>query len=274
MLNLQTQEYMRQMDSNIGDKTKLLQWIKHDGKVLDAGCGGGELTLQMLNNWGLDAYGIDLSLISYENFIAKGIKDRFIHGNLLDMSIYFNKEEFDTIIFSSVLHEIYSYNGFHLGDIDNTLENALKALKTGGRIIIRDGVKSARYGYRRVKFKNKNDILFLTEYCRRFKGRNIWYKIIDNEYFEMKTDDMMEFLYTYTWGWESFDREVQEQYGVHTLEKYEMIARRMGAKIIHSEEYLQQGYVDSLSEKIEIYDEDMNPVDLPSSNMILVIEKQ
>ncbi len=274
MLDLQTKEYMNQMDLNIDDKMKVLQWIKGH-KVLDAGCGGGELTARLNWDFGYDAYGIDLSLLAYKEMMNKNLKDKFIHGNLLDMSLYFEKEEFDTIIFSSVLHEVYSYNGFNLGDIEQTLKNSLKILPSGGRIIIRDGVKSSGdgFGFRLMKFKNKNDILFLTEYCRRFKGRHISYDVV-KDYFAMKLDDVMEFLYTYTWGWDSFDREVQEQFGVLSLNEYEVLANRLGARVIHSEEYLQTGYNDHLLNKIELYDGKMNPVALPNSTMLMVIEKK
>jgi SAM-dependent methyltransferase len=271
MLNLQTEEYMGQMNASIDDKIKMLDYI-YGNKVLDAGCGGGMLSL-MLDSYGYDAYGIDLSLLSLKEMQKLKLGNKFIHGNLLDMSIYFDEGDFDTIIFSSVLHEVYSYNGFHLGDIEQTLENALKIIPKGGRIIIRDGVKSSEHGYRRIKFKNPNDVLFLTEYCRRFKGRNVKYKQIEKHVYEMTTDDAMEFLYTYTWGWDSFDREVQEQYGVFTLDKYTCLAERLGGTVIHAEEYLQDGYDLHLSDKVELFDNYMNPVKLPNSTMLLVVEK-
>jgi 2-polyprenyl-3-methyl-5-hydroxy-6-metoxy-1,4-benzoquinol methylase len=271
MLNLQTVEYMEQMNQNIDDKMRMLDWIKGQ-KVLDAGCGGGELT-QRLNNLGYDAYGIDLSLLSWKELSKRGLRHKFIHGNLLDMSLYFDKDEFDTIIFSSVLHEVYSYNGFYLGNVVSTIKNALKIIRKGGRIIIRDGVMSDSNEKRIIRFKDINDVCFLTEYCRRFKGRKVKYKMIDKLTFEMNINDAMEFLYTYTWGWDSFDREVQEQFGVMTLRKYISLVRSLGGKVIHAEEYLQDGYVEHLSKKIDFFDKDMNPTKLPNSTMLLVIEK-
>lgn len=271
MHQLQTVEYMNQMNANIGDKASMLQWIKGE-KVLDAGCGGGVLTDILMKNQ-YDAYGIDLSLLSYREMNSRGLGNRFIHGNLLDMSVYFQESKFDTIVFSSVLHEVFSYNGFKQKDILYTLQNAMRIIPSGGRIIIRDGVRSPQFEYRRIRFKDVNDILFLTEYCRRFKGRKINYRQIDKLTFEMKVDDAMEFLYTYTWGWDSFDREVQEQFGVFTLSGYEKIMSRLGAKIIFSEEYLQAGYGLYLYDKIEFFDEHMNRALLPNSTMLLVAEK-
>ena len=56
-------------------------------------------------------------------------------------------EKVYAIIFSSILHEIFSYteteNGrFELSSVKEALRNAYDSLNPGGRLIIRDGVKS------------------------------------------------------------------------------------------------------------------------------------
>ncbi|MED3440245.1 methyltransferase domain-containing protein [Bacillus subtilis] len=271
LCHLQNEEYMNQMNSSLGDKERMLQWINGD-KVLDSGCGSGVLT-EALYSRGYKAHGIDLSLLSYKEMRKRGLVDKFIHGNLLDMSIYFDECQFDTVIFSSVLHEVYSYNGFEKNNIVETLRNALKIIKSGGRIIIRDGVKCSDNKERIIRFKDKNDALFLTEYCRRFKGREILYQQVDKYAFSMDANDAMEFLYTFTWGWDSFEREVQEQYGVFSLEDYKNLAIMLGAKVVHAEEYLQLGYKENLLEKIDYLNKDGHHVSLPNSNMLLVLEK-
>lgn len=269
--NLQNDSYFIQLNESIGDKQRIIDWVK-GSKVLDAGCGSGMLTIYLFCQ-GYDVKGVDLSLLSYKYMSEMGMANNFVHGNLLDLSMYFEKESLDTIIFSSVLHEVFSYNDFKHGKVSFTIENAMKLLKQGGRIIIRDGVKSREFNKRIIRFKDVNDILFLTEYCRRFKGRNIRYNQIDDMTFEMSGDDAMEFLYTYTWGWESFDREVEEQYGVMSMDKYVELLERCGGKIVHAEEYLQEGYQKNLEKKIEFYDNNMNSAPLPNSNMLLVVEK-
>lgn len=264
---------MEQMNKSIGDKERMIEWIEGK-KVLDAGCGSGVLT-HSLFNLGYDAYGIDLSMLSFKQMKERNLANRFVHGNLLDMSLYFGENEFDTIIFSSVLHEVYSYNGFNLQDIEGTLRNAMRILKKGGRIIIRDGVENInRHQKRIIRFKDLNDVLFLTEYMRRFKGRNVPIcRKIDKLTYEMYVNDAMEFLYTYTWGWESFDREVQEQYGVMSLNEYMDLAQNIGGELLHAEQYLQSGYELNLRHKIEFFDSEMNHMRIPNSNMLLIIEK-
>src|SRR5262249_38068126 len=46
----------------------------------------------------------------------------------------------DTVIFSSIMHEIYSYSGYDRARIDRALTSAARELKPGGRLLIRDGI--------------------------------------------------------------------------------------------------------------------------------------
>ena len=91
----------------------------------------------------------------------------------------------------------------------------------------------------------------------------------------MLLNDAMEFLYTYTWGEQSYPLEVQEQFGYYTPSEYEkMILETLkNSKIIYSKAFLQDGYETHLNNKINFYDENNNSVSLPNSTYILVIEK-
>ncbi|WP_253621338.1 hypothetical protein [Bacillus sp. S0628] len=74
-----------------------------------------------------------------------------------------------------MLHEVYPYNRFDIRKITKTLKNTYGLLPIEDRIIIRDGIKMGNWYHQKVivKFKDINDILFLTEYCKRFKGRKV-----------------------------------------------------------------------------------------------------
>ena len=91
----------------------------------------------------------------------------------------------------------------------------------------------------------------------------------------MDVNDAMEFLYTYTWGENSYPLEVQEQFGYFTPKEYEQFVydNLEGAKIIFSSHFLQEGYEEHLLPKISLYDENYNTVRLPDSTFILIIEK-
>ena len=81
---------------------------------------------------------------------------------------------------------------------------------------------------------------------------------------------MREFLYTYTWGNESYAHEVNEQFGYFTLDEYKKFFESIGAKIIVAKEFLEKGYEDHLSPLVEFQDGKW----FPNSNCIIVIEKQ
>src|SRR6185312_13132032 len=46
----------------------------------------------------------------------------------------------DTVIFSSIMHEVYSYSGYDHARIDRALASAARELRPGGRLLIRDGI--------------------------------------------------------------------------------------------------------------------------------------
>ncbi|MMZ66244.1 hypothetical protein D1872_287230 [compost metagenome] len=93
---------------------------------------------------------------------------------------------------------------------------------------------------------------------------------------ELLVNDAMEFLYTYTWGAEAYVHEVQEQFGYLTPSAYrKFIHETLGeeAGILVAEHYLQAGYTEALQERIILTDEKGNPVPLPESTCLWVMEK-
>ena len=61
-----------------------------------------------------------------------------------------------------------------------------------------------------IRFKDAGGMKFFQE----FKGRIIQYEVLADNTVKMPVNDAMEFLYTYTWGEDSFVHEVQEQFGI------------------------------------------------------------
>ncbi len=92
---------------------------------------------------------------------------------------------------------------------------------------------------------------------------------------KMLVNDAMEFLYTYTWGENSYSLEVREQFGYLTPTEYQKLIKENlpNCKIIKCTSFLQDGYEENLLNKISIYDDKMNIVKLPNSTCIIVIEK-
>ncbi len=230
--------------------------------------------------------GIDISKNVIEELNKKKITEShkwtLVEGDALNLNNYFKKGQIDTIIYSSIIHELYSYipyNGhkFNIETVKTALKSADSILNAGGRIIIRDGIKTEPENvYRIIKFVNIEDIKILDNYCKDFKGRKITYERICDDTVKMLVNDAMEFLYTYTWGENSYSLEVKEQFGYLTPTEYiNLIEENLsGYKVIFSEAFLQKGYEENLLNKISIYDENMNVVSLPNSTFILVIEKE
>ena len=279
-------DYLNTMNNSLKQKAVILDYIVGNS-VLDVGPGGGAL-LDLIEKKmpNLDIKGIDLSENVINELTKKKLKEshiwNIIKGDALNLSKYFENNSIDTIIYSSIIHELYSYipyNGkkFNKETIKVALKEAYSILSVGGRIIIRDGIMSSPVNsYRIIEFNDKEDIKKLDRYINDFKGRTITYEKINDNTVKMLINDAMEFLYTYTWGEESYPLEVQEQFGYFTLEEYISFIKENlpNSKIIESKSYLQKGYEENLLPKINFYDENMNVVSLPDSTSIIVIEKE
>ena len=128
-----------------------------------------------------------------------------------------------------------------------------------------------------IRFKDAGGMKFLEQYVQEFKGRIIQYEVLADNTVKMPVNDAMEFLYTYTWGEDSFVHEVQEQFGIFTPNDYKDFVKGIfGDKvnIVQAMNYLQDGYTNHLSEKIEFTDESGNAVALPDSTFFMVLEKR
>jgi hypothetical protein len=147
--------------------------------------------------------------------------------------------------------------------------------------VIRDGVEPPP-GRRRLQLIAPDARATLALYVAEFEGRRIQVTEIGDDRVELSTADAMEFLYTYTWGPASFPYEVRELYGILTYGDYvaHLIAWCGGPGAARAVElppeirsYLQPGYRSHLAGKVELTDEHDQPVDLPDSNCLIVIEK-
>lgn len=277
-------KYLKSMNKSLSHKAKLLDYVVGT-KILDVGPGGGALMDLMESSFqDKEIYGIDIS----ENVIRELNKKKssekrnwnVIKGDALELNKYINNV--DTIIYSSIIHELYSYietDGFKFNfkTISRAIESAYNILNVGGRIIIRDGIMSENKDDKRIiEFKNIEDINILNNYCSDFKGREVTYEKISDNKVVMLVNDAMEFLYTYTWGEDSYAHEVKEQFGYFTPKEYmEFINKNFKDKfkLIEFQHFLQDGYEEHLLKKINIFDINNNVVNLPDSTCILVIEK-
>ncbi len=279
--------YLETMNQTVDYKRVILEYVT--GKqVMDIGPGGGVL-LDLLEQEMPDTepLGIDISINVIETLGKRkqleGRRWGVMQGDALRLSEYVKPGSVGTVIFSSIIHELYSYipfNGqrFNRDTIAAALRSAFEVLHEGGRIIIRDGIMTEPVTLmRRVRFLDPLGIERLERYADDFQGREILFeRLADNEVL-MPVNDAMEFLYTYTWGDESYIHEVQEQFGYFTPGEYVAFIEEVlgdNAKIIVSRHYLQEGYTEALARKVEVMDEDGQLVPLPDSTCLIVIEKK
>ena len=298
-------EYLRHMESSKWDKERLLAYAIGP-VVLDVGpAGGAILSLLQKHKQGLDLKGIvgvDISKEALNDLELMKQREgwqnvRLVHGDAYQLDKVLAREHLErpsTIIFSSILHEIYSLipgKEFRLENVRELLKMAMSQLQVGGRLLIRDGViPEDGEEVQEMRLTGKEVWTFFEDYIREFKGRVIPYEIVEQDKdltktrIRLKRKDAMEFLYTYTWGPNSFPYEVREQYGVLTRKQYVAmvfeIAKELGMKLTEVEippnlqSYLQPGYIGPLKGKADLYDINGRSVDLPPSQFVLVLEKQ
>ena len=283
------EKYLNTMNAaETSTKLSILDYVKGQ-KVVDVGSGGGVLLNALEDRYpDKTIIGTDIS----SNVISVLEKKKEEEGrhwlcqkhNFVESPF---DEKVDSILFSSIIHEIYSYtdlgNGlFDYKSITRALQNAADSLNKGGRIIIRDGIKTPRTEYIEIHFKTKDGLYFFKQYLNDFKGMDneLTYDqkvlLIDEKENYVITDINFgrEFLYTYTWGKESYAHEVQECFGYYEIKDFVEVFEKMGFKILRADSFLEPGYPEHLSPLVELCDPiSEEPVPFPDSNCIIVAEK-
>ncbi|WP_379163635.1 class I SAM-dependent methyltransferase [Paenibacillus sp. sgz5001063] len=278
--------YLSQMNETADYKAVILEYVTGQ-KVLDIGPGGGVL-LDLIEERmpGVIPVGIDISSNVVEALRQKkqreGRRWEVLQGDALNLKEYVEPGTVDTVIFSSILHELYSYvplNGvkFNHETVAAALASSFEVLAEGGVIIIRDGIMSEPVNQRRrVRMLEADGMAALERYAKDFAGRDIQVERVGEQEVLMPVNDAMEFLYTYTWGEEAYIHEVQEQFGYFTPSQYKaFIQQTLGerAKIEVFRHYLQEGYTEALQDRVVVMDESGQEVPLPDSTCFIVIRK-
>ena len=293
--------YLATMNAARSDKARMLDFVR-PGRIVEVGPGGG-IVLDLLEERFPDSEVIGLDL-SQEVVAALAQRARLprasggpagedARGEMIGRRwrvVLGAAEELprlvpgpvDTVVFCSILHEVYSYTEprFSLESVRRVVAAAFAALAPGGRLVIRDGVMPPP-GTRRIRMLAPDVRPTLALYAAQFEGRPIRFAELDPDRVEMTAADAMEFLYTYTWGPASFPYEVRELYGILPYDKYaaklvEWCGGPAAARIVDNplRSYLQEGYRAALEGKIELTDEHDRPVPLPDSNCLLVVERR
>jgi SAM-dependent methyltransferase len=283
--------YLASMNAARTDKDRMLELVR-PGRIVEVGPGGG-VVLDLLEARFPDAdiLGVDLSreaIAALETHRrAGGHRWRVVLGAAEDLPRLVEPGSVDTVVFCSILHEVYSYTEragrrFHLESVRDVIRAAWSTLRSGGRLVIRDGVMPPP-ATRRLELLAPDARPTFDLFVAQFEGRTIAYRELTPTRVELSAADAMEFLYTYTWGPASFPYEVRELYGVMTYDAYvAAIVDWAGgpevARVIEippaMRSYLQPGYREHLAGKIALTDEHDREVELPDSNCLIAVERR
>lgn len=267
MLDLNPTYYER-MASSLGDKAKMIQYVQSDAKnIVDVGGADGILAEYIKDHF-IEASVTVVEPIheAAENARKRGIKAVECWAEELDQ----NFTDLDTVIASSLIHEVFSYGDASgkIANVDRFFDSAFNSLRSGGRFIIRDGVNPG-YEFDEILFSKEHEKECVEGFLKFMqyspfaqedpnKDRSIYARLKaisgqnDSVNYSVTglRSSLMEFAYTFTWGDKSFNREVQEFYGVFTLNELSELASSHGFDCIHKESYLQEGYPLNLQDKM------------------------
>jgi len=220
------QAYASGMNASVGDKAKILPYIK-PGNILEIGCGNGTV-LEMISEQFPEShiYGVDmaaqlLGLATQRKY--DGDVNLFCYDARKLNTIESAPNKFSTIVFCSVLHEIYS--GFLARSIeDNPAQDAFndtmnfidhicdEYLEVGGRLVIRDGIRPAdEMVYVEFDTPEQRDTFF--RFVDDFAPFKIEFSYSSkSDKIKMHSSHLFEFLTKYFYE-KNWNIEVTEQFG-------------------------------------------------------------
>lgn len=278
---------------------EIMPWIK-EGVILDLCAGAGPITDLLAGEFPESkVVAVDLS-----SDMVRRMKIRFegrpnievLEG---DVTTFSYENPFDTAIFISGLHEVFSFGGYNHKLVIGTLQNLYNNPKfgAGGRLIIRDGVQPEpetlylkpltqfacdRFekfieGFRAVRNVNfmigefQNDV-FVQTGRRYFEPGDV-----GNSLIEISSQSASELLSKYHYAETNLKTELSEQFGIWTLREYRRILENIGFTVRHAETFLLPYLLENHYNKdwgiFKVKEGTLTPSEFPPSTMLLVAEK-
>lgn len=285
--------YLATMNAARTDKARMLDFVV-PGLVVEVGPGGGVVLDLLAERFGDGRIvGLDASQAVVEELRQRGSRRpsrvEVVHGDAFELSRIFGEGEISTVIFCSVLHEIFSYvpwgdppQRFQLGSVEALVTAAFRALRPGGRIIVRDGLAPADEP--RIVALTPDWLEGLRLFARSFEARPVRFEELPDGRVRLGQRDLYEFLTTFTWGAASFPYEIREQRGVLPRDAWvALLLRAAEAAGVHAREvpvpadlasYLQPGYAEHVDPHVTIFDGDgTTTCRMPDVQGVIVAER-
>ncbi|MCR4280187.1 MAG: methyltransferase domain-containing protein [Candidatus Komeilibacteria bacterium] len=284
--------YARGMDDALPIKFEDIRPFIKQGKIVDAGCGTGALVSLLAKHYPeSDIIGVEGTRRFYEHCQLQDYPNPYVffyRRNITDQ--IFKSGTITSYIYSSVLHEIYSY--INEEALLQVLRNTFIQLEPGGRLIIRDVVgpedphQVVLMELNSDDGQDSGDLNELSTKARFYKfvadfqPRSIKHEIeIVNgkEYIKLKLQDAYEFMSKkdYTDNWSS---EMHEEFGFYSFTKWQETLESLGYEVLQSSKAFQNPYIitNSYEKSVRLWkvrDGQPTAIDYPATNMILVAEK-
>jgi len=284
--------YATGMDKNMEFKFKDIAPFILEGKIVDAGCGTGALINLLAKNYKeSDIIGIEATRKFYEFCKMQDFGGAFVffyRRNITDQN--FKENTVNTFIYSSVLHEVYSY--ISEKTLIQVLKNTYHQLTNKGRIVIRDVVgpqnpnEIVLLELNEKDGKDSGEIKELSTYAKFFRftkdfiPRKIYFKektTNRKKLIELRMQDAYEYLskMTYVDNWLS---EMHEEFGFWSFEKWKAELTKIGFRIVEgSREFKSEYIIDKMykprAKLFKLEKGELKEIDYPATNMILSGEK-
>ncbi len=185
-----------------------------------------------------------------------------------------------SVVFSSVLHEVYSYLGHDLRTVLKALKAAWNSLAPGGRLVIRDFVRPPDAS-RQVLLRHRRDDIVpghdFVSFCRgaNRSGGEIP-RVINERWIEYRTDlgAAFEFIYRKDYH-EMWRAELRETYGFWSMSQARYLLGEAGFSLIRSQPLASEWlHENSFEGRIEILDgASREPLAIPNGHALLVGER-
>jgi SAM-dependent methyltransferase/nicotinamide mononucleotide adenylyltransferase len=266
--------YGAQMDASLVQKVEdLLPWVKPP-RVVDKGCGTGKLLVELSRRFpGASLVGVDLS----REFLRRSDENTYAGGDVQLLAGDAAEQQLpdgsaDTIIFSSIMHEIYSYSGYDRDRVRHALAGAARELAPAGRILVRDGVSPGRRPVELELLDEPTEAAF-DRFAREFKhGQGAAHERLDRTRVRISAHLANEFLCKkdYAANW---DIEVHEEYGAFTVDEWRSAMAEAGLRVLALRAYVNEWI------RANRYQDHVKVTELngsawwPATNVVVVAEK-
>lgn len=269
--------------------------LKPGAVIADMGCGSGLGSYQFAQlNPGVQVVGIDIN----PDAVERARREYNLPNLRFEVGDIENPDPalgpFDGILNSSVLHHVYSFNGYNRDNVVNALQNQMALLKDGGILVIRDfcAEKDEDFvlldlqaeggeGFTPQTMSDADLLVLFSKNARALAPEKDRGFFIEEDVvaprgwrrFRLSAKWAAEFVLRkdYRADW---DAEVLEEYGWWTPDDYRRELAALGGRVLYAAPAWNPWIVENrFRDRLRMYSESGAPRFFPATNFIAVVEK-